>query len=223
MSRSVTAAVTAAVPANAWENPRSDGVASFRYFDRQFGMEAVKVLPGEYSVSLEDNVLVTVLGSCVSACLRDPLAGVGGMNHFMLPDTEGGPGSAGGMSARYGSFAMELLVNELLKHGARRANIEAKVFGGGNVLRGFTSANVGTRNAAFVLDYLQTEHIHVAASDLLDNCPRKVHYFPRTGRVLVRRLATINTEEVAQDLAAETTYGSRLRSNAVVGVVELFN
>lgn len=216
MSRSVSAAA----PSNAWDHPRSDGVASFHYFDRQFGMDAVKVLPGEYSVSLEDNVLVTVLGSCVSACLRDPLAGVGGMNHFMLPDTEGGPG---GMSARYGSFAMELLVNELLKHGARRSNIEAKVFGGGNVLRGFSAANVGTRNAAFVLDYLQTEHIHVAASDLLDNCPRKIHYFPRTGRVLVRRLATINAEEIAQDLAAETRYGSRLRSDAVVGGVELFN
>lgn len=208
------------VGANAWDHPGHDGLASFHYFDRQFGCEAVKVLPGEYSVSLEDNVLVTVLGSCVSACMRDPLAGVGGMNHFMLPDTDA---SAGGLSARYGSFAMELLVNELLKHGARRANIEAKVFGGGNVLRGFSASNVGTRNAAFVLEYLETEHIRVAASDLLDNCPRKIHYFPRTGRVLVRRLATISSEDIAQDLAAETRYGSRLRGGAVAGAIELFN
>jgi len=210
-------AVSAAPRRSAWEDNASDGAANFHYFERQFELPAIKVLPGEYAVSTEENVLVTVLGSCVSACLRDPLAGVGGMNHFMLPDCDGGAASS---SARYGSFAMELLVNELLKRGARRANIEAKVFGGGNVLRGFTSANVGQRNADFVRTYLAAERIAIVAEDLLDVCPRKVYYFPKTGRVLVRRLASVT---VADDLADETRYRSRLHTQPVSGAVELFD
>jgi chemotaxis protein CheD len=187
------------------------------YYDPRFAAEALKVLPGEYLVTDRDVMLVTVLGSCVSACLRDPVAGIGGMNHFMLP--EAGGGDTAGDSARYGGYAMEVLINELLKRGADRGRLEAKVFGGGAVLPGFTINNIGQRNGRFVLDYLRAEGIPVAAQDLLDVYPRRVHYFPISGRVLVRRLPSANDAEV---LASESLYRSRLASGPVGGSVELF-
>jgi chemotaxis protein CheD len=193
-----------------------DGWASFVYFDRQFEKTGIKLLPGEFYVSAEDVVLTTVLGSCVSACIRDPRLGIGGMNHFMLPDSELG----GGNSARYGSYAMEVLVNELLKAGARRSGLEAKVFGGAAVLKSFTDSQVGNRNAQFVLDYLKAEHIPVLAQDLGDTCPRKIFFFPADGRVLVRRLTS---NLASRDLAQETAYRSRLVAAPVSGGVELFD
>ncbi len=200
----------------AWDEQVEAG-GSTRYFDRQFNLDAVKLLPGEYYVTPRDLVLVTVLGSCVSACVRDPEAGVGGMNHFMLPDNE--TGAAAG-SARYGSYAMEVLINDLLKHGAQRQRLEAKVFGGANVLRGFTSMNVGTRNAQFVRDYLSAEHISIVAEDLGDTCPRKIYYFPLSGRVLVKRLVPAYT---AAELSQERAYRVRLQKQPVQGDVELFS
>ncbi|MDO9451563.1 MAG: chemoreceptor glutamine deamidase CheD, partial [Stagnimonas sp.] len=143
-------------------------------------------------------------------------SGIGGMNHFMLPDGD----LAGGNSARYGSFAMEILINELLKAGARRSGLEAKVFGGGAVLKGFTDTNVGKRNAEFVLSYLKAERIPVVAQDLGDTCPRKIYCFPHEGRVMVKRL----TVGLAQsDLAVESAYRSRLVQAPVSGSVELFD
>ena len=126
--------------------------------------------------------------------LYDPRVRVGGMNHFMLPD---GGNEAGG---RYGSFAMELLINEMMKLGARRETMQAKVFGGGQVMHTFTTMNVGERNTQFVLDYLQTERIAVISKDVLDIHPRKVCYFPATGKAMVKRLAhshpeTLETQE----------------------------
>lgn len=201
---------------SAWEEQLESG-GTLRYQDRQFGCDAVKLLPGEYYVTGEDILLVTLLGSCVSACIRDPLAGVGGMNHFMLPESEMGAGAG---SARYGSFAMEVLVNDLLKRGAARSRLEAKVFGGGNVLRGFTTVNVGQRNAQFVLDYLAAERIGVKAEDLGDTCPRKIHYFPLSGRVLVKRLAPAHS---GNELNQEQAYRQRLQQQPVAGDIELFS
>jgi chemotaxis protein CheD len=195
---------------------RSGQAGPLSYYDPKFGAHALKVLPGEYLVTQRDVMLVTVLGSCVSACIRDPQAGVGGMNHFMLPESED---SAVSDSARYGGYAMEMLINELLKRGASRARLEAKVFGGGAVLPGFVVNNVGQRNGRFVLDYLAAEHIGVAAQDLFDTCPRRVHYFPMSGRVLVRRLPSARDAEV---LASERLYRSRLRESPSEGSVELF-
>ncbi len=132
-----------------------EALATNLYFDRQFGARAAKVLPGEFYVTSQDMLIVTVLGSCVAACIRDSESGIGGMNHFMLPDA-GGDGSTsswGGESARYGGYAMEMLINDLLKRGASRSRLETKVFGGGAVLAGFTSNNVGERNGRFVLDH----------------------------------------------------------------------
>jgi chemotaxis protein CheD len=172
--------------------PRKPGEASFFYADHHFQYDAVKVLPGEYFVSGDDLVIMTVLGSCIAACIWDNKLRVGGMNHFMLPDGDGADGSG-----RYGSYAMELLINEMIKLGARRETMQAKVFGGGAVMSGFTTMNVGERNTKFVLDYLATERIPVVSQDVLDIHPRKVCFFPVTGKALVKRLAHAHPEALA--------------------------
>jgi len=190
------------------------------YFDRSLDIDAAKVLPGEYYATGRDMVLVTVLGSCVTACIRDKLSGIGGMNHFMLPDANPDKDSPFGESARYGTFAMEILINSLLKLGAHRALLKAKVFGGGNVMPGMTVANVGQRNADFVLRFLDTEKIRVAARDLVDVCPRKVYFFTRSSRVMVKKLRSVHNATIFE---RERDYGSRLRSTQAAGEVELFN
>jgi chemotaxis protein CheD len=196
-----------------------EALATNLYFDRSHNIDAAKVLPGEYYVTGKDMVLVTVLGSCVAACIRDHQSGIGGMNHFMLPDSCADEASPLSTSARYGTYAMEILINHITKLGARRANLEAKVFGGGNVLPGMTVANVGERNAEFVLRFLETEKIRIAARDLVDIYPRKVYYFPRTGKVLVKKLRNIHNDTI---FAREKDYGSRLQRSSVAGEVELF-
>lgn len=179
--------------------PRKPGEASFFYYDAHFGNEAVKILPGEYFVHDEDILVMTTLGSCIAACLWDRNARIGGMNHFMLPD---GTGSAQD-SGRYGSYAMELLINELLKRGAARTTLEAKVFGGGQVISGMSTMNVGERNTNFVLDYLRTERIPVMSKDVMDIYPRKVCFLPASGKAMVKRLAPTNVDAlVAQERAA---------------------
>ena len=179
---------------------RKPGEASFFFFDPHFNNNAVKILPGEYFVHDEDLLITTTLGSCIAACLWDRNRRIGGMNHFMLPESSGHDGPDGG---RYGSFAMELLINELMKLGAQRNTLEAKVFGGGQVISGMHSLNVGERNTRFVLDYLKTEHITVVSKDVLDIYPRKVCFLPASGKAMVKRLASANTEMLlAQERAA---------------------
>jgi chemotaxis protein CheD len=190
------------------------------YFDRDHNTEAAKIMPGEYYATARDMMIVTVLGSCVCACIRDKASGIGGMNHFMLPDNGLDQSNPLGDSARYGTYAMELLINELLKMGAKRSNLEAKVFGGGAVLRGFTVGNVGERNAEFVLRYLQIENIHVAAQDMLDIFPRKVYFFPQTGLVRVKKLKTVHNDTI---INRESEYKTRLQYSKVEGDVELFD
>lgn len=189
------------------------------YYDRTFDRDAAKILPGEYYFTGKDMLIVTVLGSCVSACIRDRVTGVGGMNHFMLPDSGADADSPISASARYGTYAMEILINDLLKSGAKRENLEAKVFGGGAVLRGFSSLNVGERNAQFVRDFLKVENIRVIAEDLNDIHPRKVYYFPRTGKVLVKKLKQLNNNTLVN---REQDYANRLQTNKLAGDIELF-
>jgi chemotaxis protein CheD len=188
------------------------------YHDIRLNAEAAKLFPGQYFVTDRDIVLVTVLGSCVAACIRDTRAGVGGMNHFLLPETalEAGPASR---SARYGTFAMEVLINQMIRCGARRENLEAKVFGGGSVLPDLRSSGVGASNARFIVDYLRKERIPVTAQDLLDDCARKIYFFPITGRVLVKKLRQVHNTTV---LAREQDYSRRLMDVEVSGDVELF-
>ena len=186
------------------------------YFDSAFNLEAAKIQPGEYYATGRDMLLVTVLGSCVAACVRDSVTGIGGMNHFMLPD--GGNGAVG-KSARYGVYAMEVLVNHLLKLGARRERLTAKVFGGGAVLAGFDTMNIGERNADFVAKYLETERIPIIAKDLRGDSARKIYFFPQDGRVLVKNLRRLHNDTVVE---REHDYRRRLRDASVVGEVELF-
>jgi chemotaxis protein CheD len=175
---------------------RKPGEASFFFYDAHFKNEAVKVLPGEYYCDNEDLLVMTTLGSCIAACLWDRQARVGGMNHFMLPE-------GAGDSGRYGSFAMELLINEMMKRGASRMTMEAKVFGGGAVISGMNSINVGERNTKFVMDFLATERIPVVSKDVMDIYPRKVCFLPASGKAMVKRLAPTNAEALlAQDRAA---------------------
>jgi len=192
------------------------GEASFFFYDAHFKTEAVKILPGEYFVYNEDVLIMTTLGSCIAACLWDRNAKVGGMNHFMLPDA----GDGGADSGRYGSYAMELLINEMMKKGASRMTLEAKVFGGGAVISGMNSINVGERNTAFVMDYLKTERIPVVSKDVLEIYPRKVCFFPASGKAMVKRLAPANPDAlVAQDRAAAKRV---LPQNTGGGSVDLF-
>jgi len=188
------------------------------YYDRGFDTDAAKILPGEYYFTPKDMVIVTVLGSCVSACIRDRVSGIGGMNHFMLPN-DGNEGGIISASMRYGTYAMEILINELLKAGARRENLEAKVFGGGHVLQGFIAINVGERNSQFVKEYLKTEGIRIVAEDLEDIYPRKVYFFPRTGKVMVKKLKQLHNNTLAN---REQDYANRLSTRPSSGDIELF-
>jgi chemotaxis protein CheD len=162
-------------------------VASFHYFDRDLGRLAVKLLPSEYYVTMRDTALLTVLGSCVAACLHDPFARVAGMNHFMLPD-EGDSGRADASAMRYGAHAMDVLVSELVKAGARRERLRAKVFGGAAVLPNMPSLNIGDRNADFVVRYLRAAQIDLCAQDLGGAHARRICFLPESGKVVVRKL-----------------------------------
>jgi len=188
-----------------------------RYWDKQHACFAAKILPGEYYVTVNDELVTTVLGSCVSACIRDKRLGVGGMNHFMLPvDGEGAVRAhEPTLAARYGSYAMEALINEVLKHGGRRERLEVKVVGGGELV----GARIGRANAEFVRGYLEGEGIAIAAEDLGGPCARKVLYLPETGKLLVRKLKRLRNSTVRE---RERGYLRTLRELQPAGEVELW-
>ncbi len=193
-------------------------VTGRRIYDANNAIWMVKLFPGEYYIARRtDEVLVTVLGSCVSACIRDPHAGVGGMNHFMLPHNESGTWGEDAQSTRFGNFAMEKLINELIKAGCARERLEVKVFGGGNVTD--SSNAIGSDNAEFVLRYLEAEGLRCAAQDLGGGLPRRIHYFPANGRVIRRLLGTGETTVIARE---ESEYCNRLQAQKSSGDIELF-
>ena len=195
-----------------------------RFWDPQLNHWTVKILPGEYYVSRSAEAISTVLGSCISACVRDPVKNVGGMNHFMLPeDASTGPNNwldpAIGLATRYGSYAMESLINDLLKLGAARERLEIKVFGGGRVLSGMT--DVGARNISFVHSFIELEGYRIVAEDLGGTQPRKVVYFPSSGRVKLRRLRPVENRIISHH---EQLYLESIGSKAAGGGdVELFD
>jgi chemotaxis protein CheD len=194
-------------------------VSARRFFDNASQTWMVKVLPGEYYVtSKPDEVLVTVLGSCVSACIRDPIKGIGGMNHFMLPHSRSGSWAGDTQSTRFGNFAMEKLLNELLKAGCSRSALEIKMFGGGNVTD--TQNAIGTENAEFAVRYLEAEGLRCAAKDLGGHLPRRIQYNPGTGKVVRRLLGGNESFAVVRE---ETEYASRLTSHSPAGEIELFD
>ena len=190
------------------------------YFDRQLNVAAVKLLPGEYHVSDKDVVQVTVLGSCVAACIRDKVFAIGGMNHFMLPDAGTDGLNRYGTSTRYGVYAMEMLINQILKRGGRRENLQAKLFGGGNVMAALSKSSVGERNAEFAVKFLETEGIPVIARDLNDVYPRKVYHYPVTGRVRVKKIVEMHNRTI---LEREVEYRHRIQETGKGGAIELFS
>ena len=194
-----------------------------RYWDPGCDRWSAKILPGEYFVTRSDEAITTVLGSCIAACIRDPVTRIGGMNHFMLPE-DASPGKSawiegpGGLATRYGSYAMESLINELMKLGARRDRLEVKLFGGGRILSWMT--DVGEKNIRFARDFLKLEGFKIAAEDVGDVCARRVIYFPATGVVMLKRLRALDVTAIAQ---RENIYQSRLTAKPAGDDVELFD
>ncbi len=191
-----------------------------RYWDKRMNLAAAKILPGEFYVSNQGEMIVTVLGSCISACIRDKILGVGGMNHFMLPykgEDADRWGNQVSEASRYGNWAMEYLINAILTQGGSRRNLEVKVFGGGQVLANMT--DVGKKNIDFVTGYLAQEGLKIVAQDVGGIYPRKVLYFPDTGAVKMRKLKTMHNKTVEQ---REREYSRRIDVKPAAGDVELF-
>jgi chemotaxis protein CheD len=188
-----------------------DGLTPNLYYDDHFGIDAVKILPGEYYATTRPLLIVTVLGSCVAACIRDRVSGIGGMNHFMLPVLN--EGAFGNAFAYHGTNAMELLITQLLNMGAQRKHLEAKIFGGGNTLKTLAMDKVGRRNSDFLRNYLKLEQIPIRAEDLLGPYPRKIYFFPSQGKILVKKLMRQHNATIFQ---REQDYFNRLRNSREV-------
>jgi chemotaxis protein CheD len=181
-----------------------------------------RILPGEYYVTKGDEAVSTTLGSCIAACIRDRVSGIGGMNHFMLPasaSSESDSWKAAGLSTgtRYGNFAMEHLINGILRHGGLRQNLEVKIFGGGRILANMT--DVGMRNILFVREYLKTEKLRLVAEDVGDAFPRMTLYFPATGKARVKRLRSLHNNVITSQ---ENSYIASVLKKPVTGDIELF-
>lgn len=193
-----------------------------RYWDSHNHCFAAKITPGEYYVSKTGELITTVLGSCISACIRDHDTGIGGMNHFMLPrvsecDT-GWNSKLLTTAARYGNVAMERLINTILVNGGRRDRLECKVFGGARVLN--LDSDVGTKNIQFITDYLKIEDIQLESYDLGGPYPRKIIYYPRTGKVRLKKLKTIQGSTLQ---IRERAYIRRLQEKPFASEVTLFH
>ncbi|ATG90233.1 chemoreceptor glutamine deamidase CheD [Methylomonas koyamae] len=193
-----------------------------RYWDQENQIVAAKLMPGDYYVTSQDEMITTVLGSCVAACIRDCETGIGGMNHFMLPETSDSRLSARdeavvGNALRYGNYAMEHLINTILQNGGKRKNLEVKLFGGGKIIASLS--NVGARNVQFVLDYVDTEALKLVSHDLGDIYPRKVNFFPRSGRVRMKKIKDLHNQTI---FLREKQYSYSIKDAPVEGSVELF-
>jgi chemotaxis protein CheD len=188
-----------------------------RYWDNTNDCVAAKILPGEYYVSVTNELITTVLGSCISVCIRDPKNGIGGMNHFMLPKDNSVSDSVVSDAARYGNYAMEHLINDILHYGGERKNLEFKVFGGGKVLD--MKLDIGKKNIEFVFEYLKVERFSVLAEDVGDKYPRKVIYYPLTGVARVKKLKNLHNQTI---ISRENQYLEDIKTKPVSGEIELF-
>jgi chemotaxis protein CheD len=201
--------------------PTLGGFEAIRRYRNLGGQLIAKLLPGDYYVTCHDEVSDTVLGSCVSACIRNPRLKIGGMNHFMLPRPSGAGNdtwdSVAGRATRYGSASMEQLINRILGAGGTRGELEVKIFGGGRVLSSLT--DIGDHNVSFVRDFLRQEGLKVTSEDVGDTCPRHVQYFPMSGRVRVRHLTSRHGAEV---VSHEQRYLKGLEKAPVAGEIDLF-
>lgn len=187
------------------------------------GQKLVKIGPGDFYISTQDEQIVTVLGSCIAACIRDPYVGVAGMNHFMLPlsDCAANPSQTKLRVAdanRYGNYAMEHLINEILKRGGRKSRLEVKIFGGGNLFN--DRFDVGRHNIEFIENYLRAESIPVLAKDLGGKCSRRVVYHLKEGIVKVKRNAMVDSTQIIRE---EKKHLWSINQKPVCGEVELFD
>jgi len=193
-----------------------------RIWDSENSLCASNIKPGEYYVTRKEEIITTVLGSCVSACIRDPKTGFGGMNHFMLPGEKGKPNNSWGgefaLATRFGIAAMEQLINDILKLGSPRETLECKLFGGGKVLA-MKQMNIGERNIDFIRKFMNTEGLSIVSEDLGGHFSRKLKYFPKTGRVMVRRLRSLQNIVVAEE---ENDYEHKMEAENKPGEIELF-
>jgi len=192
-----------------------------RYWDNDREIVVAKILPGEYYVTVQNEGVSTVLGSCVSACIRDRNLNIGGMNHFMLPEDRGSGEITQNVnlsaSNRYGNYAMESLINDILKNGGKRSSLEVKIVGGGRILEKMT--NIGSMNINFVKSYILEEGLSLVSEDVGDIFPRKVIYFPSSGKLLVKRLRSLHNNTIIE---RETSYSKSLAATKIGGDVELF-
>ena len=185
--------------------------------DERGNIDVVKIFAGGWFVSTKGVVMLdTILGSCVSACIRDPVIGVGGMNHFLLPGDDNMENNISD-SARYGVFAMECLINDIFKAGGQKNRLEVKVFGGGNVIN--NSSRIGSKNATFIRDFLTKEGFRIASEDLEGEHPRRINYYPDTGKVMVRVLKRQEDRVVVEE---EAQYKKQINKKPVEGDIELF-
>lgn len=181
------------------------------------GHKMIKIFSGDLHVSTDPNeMLVTILGSCVAACIRDPIARVGGMNHFLLPGNDLVITELS-EAARYGVFAMESLINGILKAGGRKDRLEIKVFGGGNVIN--NSQRIGSKNAEFIRKFLKSEGYRIISEDLEGDLPRRIHYYPDTGKVMMKKLRRKDDLRVVEE---ETRYRNSIAATPVEGDIDLF-
>jgi chemotaxis protein CheD len=193
-----------------------------RYRDLSSGKVLAKLLPGDFYVTRHDEVLDTVLGSCVSACIRNPNTGIGGMNHFMLPHPRANErndswGSVAGSATRYGNASMEQLINKILAGGGSRTDLEVKIFGGARVLAATT--DVGQRNVEFVRAFIKQEGLRLSSEDVGNNMPRHIQYFPFTGKVRVKHLGSSQSVKL---ISEEVSYRKALDRQPVAGEIDLF-
>jgi chemotaxis protein CheD len=193
-----------------------------RFWCGKMNMEMVKILPGEFYVTNSNEIIATVLGSCISVCIRDTKLGIGGMNHFMLPENNKKGDDSWkynkiDKAARYGSDAMEHLINELLKNGGRKNNFEIKVTGGGKIMAKMN--DIGSKNIAFIKNYLKTEGYDIESEDVGEIYPRKVRYFPKTGKLQVKKLRSMHNDTV---INRESDYKRHIEEDKIEGDIELF-
>ncbi|MDC3332781.1 chemoreceptor glutamine deamidase CheD [bacterium] len=195
-----------------------------RYWDKHRKLYVAKLLPGDFYVTAQSEAITTVLGSCISACIWDEKKRIGGMNHFMLPTThdsanqvQWGNRNIPGGATRYGNYAMEHLINEILKHGGQRENLKVKLFGGAKIIANMS--DVGKKNSDFALDYIKTENLCLISDDLYNNYPRKIFFDPLTGRAFMKRLKSLHNDTV---VSREKHYEDSLSNKPIEGDVELF-
>ncbi len=194
----------------------------FKHSISQFEQELITIHPGEFFATRDDTIISTVLGSCVAVGLFDAEARIGGLNHFMLPGEFGKVDLIRSPNAKYGMFAMELLINDMMKLGARKCSLTAKVFGGGSVLRfvGGGGSKIPGNNIDFAFEYLKKEGIPIMASDVGGSEPRKIFFFAQSGKVLLKRIAGTQVDLVERE---EERYIAGLQKHEPEGEVTLFD